>query len=173
MKMLGTFLVGLVLCVPFVGWATTGIVKGIRYDISVGGHLKRAADANTVPLAKKELHTALKNIETKGWTSGSTHVLWWTPANDVGYWYENLKSSLEELDKVSPDSTQLERTNLLMKLRETILDQNGESLTVTAPGGISLHPYNVSYFWLGWVFGLIGVIGAFMVVIPVVIFFKD
>lgn len=139
----------LVALLPLGMWIGARVYKGIQYDIHVGGHLKRAADSNTVERAKTEVDTALKGIEDRGWTEGSTHVLWETPATDVGFWYDNLKEASEELASITEKSTPLERSNMLMKLRETILDE-GESVSVTSPGGISIHPNNVGYFWILW-----------------------
>ncbi len=136
------------------------IYNAIQYDIHVNGYLKRAADANTVSRAKQELDTALESIERLGWTSGSTHVLYYTPANDVGFWYENLKESSQELAGISDSSPPLERSNMLMKLRETILDEGGESVSVTAPDGISVFPNNKAFFigdWLSF-FWIVGVV---------------
>ena len=129
------------------------VLMGVRtynyvvYDQNVGGYLKRAADANTVPLAKENLETALKYIERQGWTSGYTSVLWRTPDEDVGFWYKNLKSSLEELGEIGSQATQLEKTNVLMKLRETLLDE-GKGTSVTAPEGLSIYPDNKTFFFL-------------------------
>jgi ribosome recycling factor len=165
----GYFFFGVLLCLPFCVWAGLRIYNGIVYDIHCGGHLKRAADANTVDMAKKELAEVLKYLEDNKMTEGYTSVLWKTPSEDVGFWYQNLKSAKEELDKVTPETTQLERTNVLMKLRETLLDHGEKGDSVTAPGGISVFPSNTPYFIFGWLTGLIGCGGAFCLVVG---FFK-
>ena len=114
-------------------------------------YLKRAADANTVTLAAENLTVALTYIEKNELTNGVVSIFLNQPENDLGYWYKNLKSSLTELEKVEEGTSQLERSNLLMKLRETLTDvEGGEGggTCVTAPNGISIYPQNVSYFWL-------------------------
>lgn len=140
-----------VFVVLFLAWAGTRIYLDVNYNIHVGGRLQRAANANTVETAQEEISHVVTELERRGWTKGSTHILWWEPENDVGFWYNNLKASLEELKKVRPETTQLERSNLLIKLRETILDHGGNGSTVvTAPPGISVFPNNVGYCIWGW-----------------------
>ena len=150
-KVLGVMLLFLVLL-----WAGFRIYNSIVYDIDCGGHIKRAADANTVELATQEMKTVVSYLEARGMTNGYTSVLYRTPNEDIGFWYQNLKASLGELEKITPETTQLERSNVLIKLRETLLD-HGQSVSVTQPSGISIYPNNVAYAWFGWL-GLIAVI---------------
>lgn len=118
------------------------------FDRGCEGYLKRAADANTVALAEQNLAIAVKYAEDNGMTSGYTSIIYRTPDEDVGFWYSNLKASLEELRSITPEATQLERTNILMKLRETLLDE-GNEVKVTVPNGISIFPDNTMYAILG------------------------
>ena len=85
----------------------------------------------------------LDNLEANNLTSGYTSVMWETPDEDIGFWYQNLKASQQELQKLNSDSA-LERTNVLMKLRETLLD-DGEKTKVTIPKGLSVYPYNLRW----------------------------
>ena len=129
-------------------------VANIRFTTECGGHLKRAADANTVELAHKELSQALNYIRQHEMTEGSTGVIFSFPKNDVGFWYTNLNDSFSELDRVIKSSPQgkidqlgeVARSNALIKLRETLLDHgaNGEEI-ITTPSGIHIFPHNVSY----------------------------
>ena len=113
---------------------------GIVFGIDIKGRLKRAADSNTISLASSELKAALEEIERRRYTSGYSSVLWRTPKHDIAFWYKNLKSSLEELGTISEEATQLEKSNVLMKLRETILDDTKSGVEVTYPPFISLYP---------------------------------
>lgn len=117
-------------------------VKQINFTRDCGGHLKRAADANTIPLAVQELETAIGYIERHGLTHGYTSVLYQTPDEDMGFWYRNLNDSLRELKGLAPQATELERSNVLLKLRETLLDHTQSGERVTAPEGISRFPNN-------------------------------
>lgn len=142
-----------VLCVIclllFVGCGVARAVNGISFDRNCEGYLKRAADANTVELAEKNLVVALNHLESNGTTSGYTSILYRTPDEDVGFWYQNLQASLKELRSIKPEAAQLERSNVLMKLRETLLDHGQSGDTVTTPPGISVFPSNTAYFFWG------------------------
>lgn len=155
------FMIGFMLCLPFVGWMTTRIVMDIVFDRNVEGHLKRAADANTIELAEKELSGVVSHLQQNNMTSGYTSVFWRTPDEDVGFWYTNLTASLGELRNVSKEATQLEKSNILIKLRETLVDHGQNSVKVTVPPGMSIFPYNGVYtLWgiLGFILTTVGVI---------------
>jgi hypothetical protein len=162
------WLLALVLVVPFTLWGIFSLTNHFSYQKNCGGRLKLAADANTVELAKQELRKAVIWLEETGKTEGNSSFIIDVPANDVGFWYKNLKSSLEELEKVTPETSQLERTNLLMKLRETLLDHSGQGGTVvTEPAGITVYPHRWGY--LIWaILGVISGIGAVICVIAAV-----
>lgn len=137
-----------VMCLLFASWGVVRIVEGIQFDRNVVGHLKRAADANTIELAEKELAGVVAYLKMTGMTSGYTSVWWTTPDEDVEFWFKNLTASLDELHKVSPVATQLEKSNVLIKLRETLID-HGKGVSVTAPSGASIFPHNMLFWWWG------------------------
>ena len=123
------------------------ISKGIAFKQNVSGYLKRAADANTVDLAKGELKKAIDFLEENDLTSGYTSILYQTPDEDIDFWYRNLKASVAELENLNTESS-LERTNVLIKLRETLLDHSGDGKEkVTVPEGLSVYPDNK--LWTG------------------------
>ena len=144
-------------------WAVVRIVSWINLDRYCIGYLKRAADANTVSLAHANLTTAIVYAQEHGLTSGYTSILYRTPDEDVGFWYGNLLEASGELGAITDQTTQLERTNVLMKLRETLLDQGDEGVSVTAPPGLSVYPHNRFLFWLA----LIALIGAAVPVLSI------
>lgn len=124
----------------------------IQLQRSIVGHLKRAADANTVELASSELAVALSAIEKQGLTEGYTSVLYTLPSEDIGFWYKNLKAAQGELAKVNEQSSQMERTNILIKLRETLMDHSGKSGdNVTYPQGLARFPNNRIIALLGFI----------------------
>lgn len=125
----------------FMFWMVFRIVAEVSFDRNCEGYLKRAADANTVALAIENLEVSVDYAERSGLTSGYTSIVYATPDEDMGFWYQNLKASLEELRAVEPETPQLERTNILMKLRETLLDE-GKGVSVTVPSGITVYPNN-------------------------------
>ena len=116
------------------------ISKKVVFKQNVSGYLKRAADANTIELAEEELTKAITYLEAENLTSGYTSILWQTPDEDIDFWYRNLKASQQELQTLESESA-LEKTNVLIKLRETLLD-TGESTKVTVPDGLSVYPNN-------------------------------
>jgi hypothetical protein len=97
-------------------------------------------------------------------TTGIVSLFLQQPKNDVKFWYTNIKASYDELSSLSEDATPLEKSNMLMKLRETLVDQ-GESTSVTCPNGISIYPFNVAYFWWSILSLLFFIIFGIMVVI--------
>jgi len=148
--------------VPLIGWAGARIYQSIIFDKDCGGYLKRAADANTVEMAEKQLQVALSYLEQHNLTQGYTSIIYNTPDEDIGFWYDNLRESLNELQNVNVESSQLERSNVLMKLRETLLDQTDQGDSLTKPEGIAIYPHNMIFMICG-IFGLVmvGVAGLF------------
>lgn len=130
-------------------WGVTRTVKAIQFNNGCEQHLKRAADANTVDSAKEELEIAISYADDHNLTEGIVSIILQQPKNDIGFWYQNITDSYEELDKLTEDTTSLEKTNVLMKLRETLTDESEDGTEVTVPNGISIYPNNVVYFWWG------------------------
>lgn len=145
--------------VPCIPW-TISIVEGVQFSANCGDYLKLAADANSIDMAEKHLTSAITYLENNNLTSGHTKIFIYYPKNDIGLWYENLKIAQTQLQEMQAgEYTELEQSNMLMKLRETILDENG---VLTHPEGISLYPNYATMFWLNmllwppcWVPGLI------------------
>jgi prepilin-type N-terminal cleavage/methylation domain-containing protein len=158
----GFYLMLLILAViSFLSLAGYRAYKQVVFSIECKGHLKRAADANVVPLALQELKTAISFLEANNMTEGYTSILIKTPDEDIGFWYQNLKASADELSKVDEQATQLEKSNLLMKLRETLLDQ-GQTSSVTVPAGAAVFPHNRWFLGLGILLGLILLVNIIM-----------
>jgi len=143
--------------ISFCGWAAVRIVQGVGFKQDCGGYLRRASNANTVELAVRELSRALEYMERNNLTTGYTSVLWRTPDEDVGYWHDNIRASLDELKAIKPDAGQLERSNVLMKLRETLIDRGDKGDGLTVPDGISAFPANTALFIWGWLSALVAV----------------
>jgi hypothetical protein len=131
------------------------IVKSITLKQNCTGYLKRAADANTVEIASKQLDIAVVYLEEKNLTSGYTSALWKTPDEDIEFWYSNLKSAQLELSKVDSTTSTLEKTNILMKLRETLIDNGEDGEKLIVPPGLSRYPHNLLFGLLQWLAGFI------------------
>ena len=140
------------------------IVKWIRIDANCISYFELAADANSVGIAEKHLSSGIKYLEENNLTEGNTKILVYKPTRDIGLWYENLKSAQAQLQELNNKEslTELEESNALMKLRETLLGSEG---AVTHPDMISFYPNHVSWFWtmiLIWVLWIVAIpIGLF------------
>ena len=124
--------------------------KSVIYNINCGERIERASRANTVKTAIQELEAATTYLEQNNLTSGYTSVLWKTPSEDVEFWYKNLKASLTELKSLPADASSLEKSNMLIKLRESLIKHSQEGDSIVAPSGISVHPHNFHWF-VAWV----------------------
>lgn len=129
----------------------------IEFNQNCRGYLKQAADANTVELALDRLDKALSYTERKGWTDGYTSILWKTEDENIGFWYENLKASRQELILVH-NSSQLEQTNVLMKLRETLTESTDKGTAITYPTGLWKYPHNGLFAVIAWIVNILGFI---------------
>jgi hypothetical protein len=147
--------VGVLLWIPLICFVGLRIFYDQVYEQNCGGHIERAAHANSIPTTEAELRTALNYIEAHGLTHGYTSVTYQTPDEDVGFWYANLKAGLTELEGLGPQSNPLEQSNVLMRLREALSK---------TPSGISVFPDNKFYAWFGWLSGLGLVVGCILFV---------
>jgi hypothetical protein len=136
-------------------WGSVRIFNAISFNKNCGGYLTRAANANTVELASKELTKAIKYLDNNELTTGYTSVIYTTPDEDIGYWYSNLEASLKELKSVNENASLLEKSNVLMKLRESLTSNGEGGDRLIVPKGISMYPYNGIMLF----FGLFSVMG--------------
>ena len=139
-------IIGIIFILVSISILGVRVSKKIEIKQNLTGYLKRASNANTIDLAKKELAIAVNYIEAKNLTSGYTSILYKTPDEDLGFWYINLKESLIELENLKSESA-LEKSNVLIKLRESLLS-SGESSSVIAPEGLSVFPNNKLWAFL-------------------------
>lgn len=153
-----TLLQAVVFVILLGGVVATHFGFHFNYENRIGGYLKRAADANTIAIAEEQLKTALKNMDASGLDKGSSHIFFAMPSTDIGFWHNNLKTSLEELQGLSKDASALEKSNMLIKLRETILDHSKDGDEVTAPDNISIFPYQKPLFLLDAIVALFGTV---------------
>ena len=137
----------IIFTIAFGAWALVRTVKVYQFENNCEVYIERAANASSVEIAKEELGKAIKYAEDNNLTEGIVSIFLKRPQNDVGYWYKNMKTAYEELDNLHKDATALEKTNLLMKLRESLVDTVDGTTYVVSPQGISIYPNNVAYFW--------------------------
>lgn len=148
-------LIGFLMFLPIVIWVLIRVIAMVQFNMHCGGYMELAATANTVEMARTEMEKVVRYAEQNGLTEGYTSVVWKSPSQDVGFWYKNLKSALQELRDTDPNATTLEKSNMLMKLRESLTRDSGDSGTENVvPAGISIFPYNKAFTIVG-VFGLV------------------
>jgi len=162
------FSFGILLCIPLLLWTIFRTVNCITFSIDCGQHMKRAAHANSVEMAQKEMVYVVKYCEDHRLTEGTVSIILHQPKNDVGFWYNNMKACLAELDTIinSKDTSTTEasrlskwnsctaKTNALMKLRETLVAHGEKGDRTVCPNGITIYPNNVIYC----IWGIIGLI---------------
>ena len=136
------------------------VANVIQFNIDCKWHLKLAADANSIELAKRELKTAIDYAEANGLTNGYTSVWFKVPTDNLEFWFSNLQSAYNELCELPEDVTPLEKANVLMKLRETLTDDGQNGTSVTIPDSISLYPHNKAYAYSIIFFVLLALIGS-------------
>ena len=158
-KIICIFLCIVFIALPFIPW-TVSVVKYVQFDRNCLAYLELAADANSVDIAEKHLSSALKYLEANELTEGKTHIVISSPTEDIGIWYENLKSAQKQLRELKETEglTEMEESNALMKLRETLLNSTGG---VTYPENISLYPNHITLFWLNSTLWLVWVLALF------------
>lgn len=139
MKALGYILLVVSLICP-----TVTIVMSIQFNQNCSGYIKQAADANTVELAMARLGKAIEYVEDRDLTKGYTSAVYRTEDENIGFWYENMKACYSELEGCV-DGTQLEKSNVLMKVRESLTDDGEKGTSLTIPSGISRYPHNLAY----------------------------
>lgn len=150
------FSIALIVCafiVPIICF-----VKAIEFNQNCGGYLNQAANANSVELALERLNIAIDYIETNDMTDGYTSVLWKTENDNIGYWYNNIKTCQEELEECV-SSSQLEKTNVLLKVRESLTDIGEDGTILNKPDGISRYPNNALFGVLNWISLLMFIVG--------------
>lgn len=154
---------GVILLIPFLVWFGVRIYNNIMFTRDIGGYMLNAASANSIDLAQQEMSKVVGGIEDRKFKPGFTSVIYNTPDEDVGFWISNMRSSLDELKHVRPETTSLERSNILIKLRESLTHKTKGNGKITIPEGISVYPNNVNFFWWGIFSLVLGVIGVIMI----------
>ena len=128
-------------------------------NMNMTAYLERAANASTIELATNEIKTSLCYLENNNMTSGHTSIFFEDPTEDVEFWYTNLKTTLTELENSSHAST-LEKTNVLLKLKHTLLTNKGK---VKKPQGLEVYPNNTIWAMLVTMSIVIGLVGFILI----------
>ena len=127
-------MIGLLLTIPT-------IVKHLSLKQNCTGYLKQAADASTIENCIERLDKAIEYIEAQEWTSGYTSVIYKTEDENVGFWYDNLKDC-QRILMDNKDAESLVQSNVLMRVRECLTDNEEQGTQLTIPNGLCYHPNN-------------------------------
>lgn len=135
------------------------MVRSYQFKIGCGDWLKLAADAADIRQANHFLEEGIRYIEKKNLTTGSSAYFIHTPSADVGLWYQRLKKRKEVIEEVierdaKGESTPLEISNTLIKLRELLLDIEEDETKVTLPTKIWLFPYQLTFLFSYMISGI-------------------
>ena len=126
------------------------VVKNVQFNQECKGYLRQCSNASSVELALERLDLAIRYVERNDLTSGYTSILWKTESDNIGYWYDNLMTCRKELKK-AVNSSQLEQTNTLLKIRESLTENGEKGEYIVLPEGIVKYPHNLLYAILLWV----------------------
>lgn len=146
------FLALVILAIGFI-CPTITMIKSIRFNQDCKGYLKQTADANSVELALDRLNRAIDYVETNNLISGYTSIIYRTEDENIEFWYNNLLTCKQELTECI-ESSQFEKTNVLMKVRESLTDQSEGGTVITCPPGLSRYPNNKMFAFFNF-FGLL------------------
>lgn len=105
-------------------------------------YLELAASASSPQIALIHLKKATKYLEQISLTSGYTSIIYKTRDENIGFWYNNLKQSEAQLEKVTAQTSAVEKSNLLSELRKTLLDQSNKDTILKTPPGLAVYPNN-------------------------------
>lgn len=111
-----------------------------QFSSRCGQYIHRAAHCASVEDAVASLDTALKYCEQNRLTEGTTNVFLNNPDNDIGFWHQNLVAARDEMRTLGPATSELTKTNAMMRIREALSKQ--------PPDGISNWPFNGAFLIL-------------------------
>ncbi len=142
MQTAGVINPGILLGFSFVlSWAIMRVVSYSLFYNNCLIHIYRAAQSQILDVAKEELDIALRYLEKEKATSGYTSVLYRSPNEDIGLWYNNLKILWKELHNPVPGDA----NSVLFKMRRILLEVEDSRECVRVPQGISIVPYNRAF----------------------------
>lgn len=133
--------------IPIGCWCFFAYMNHLKFENGCFGHLTRAGHANTIEAAREEIESAVTFLEKENITEGYTAIFEGlkTPDEDIGFWYKNLKASLEQLKKIPKEVSALERSNVLLKLRETVIHASSKGEDLVCPPGLARYPNNLTW----------------------------
>jgi len=144
MKTVLSVVLFIVALIVFVCTVISNYVYNYNFNKECCDYLKLAAYSPSIEKSTQFLEKALVYLEKEEKTTGNSAFIFKTPSSDIGIWFSQLKEAQKTLVKCLPDSISgLEKTNALMKIRETI--ENGTILTL--PPYLDTFPKHIFFLW--------------------------
>ena len=143
----GSLITAAVAATSLIVMTVIATVLSVKFRAGCSDYLARAANATNIEIATQELDKALYYIEQNGLTEGFTSVLYTTPDEDLGFWYQNIKAANAELKSMPDTISNLEESNMLLKLRETLMESGKNGSSITIPDGTSRYPNNAWFVY--------------------------
>lgn len=150
--------IGFICFIVFLGWAAARINATIQFNMHIGNYISQASTSPNPTIATQKLEAAIAEAKRTNLTAGNTGIFFQFPGNDVGFWYQRLVDSQKILQTLPANDSQLETSNTMMRVHESITAPDGH---VRTPQGIEIFPNNVTFFW--W--GLLSFLGAGLFII--------
>ena len=126
----------------FLAWIGVRAIADYNFEANCESHLIKAASTNDIEVAKLELNKSIEYLDNHNLDNGQISIISEAPANNIKLWYDNLNVSLNELSLIQPSSTQLEKLDILSKLRNSLIETNRNVTKVIRPEGIEVYPFN-------------------------------
>lgn len=144
MKTLFIFLCIICIIIPTVLYSIA-LYRYVVFKSNCLEYFNLAANANDSKLAEKYITLGINYLEDNDLTCGNTSICIKKPNNDIEFWYNNIKSAQAQLQQINDHDqlTDLDESNILMKLRESLLNSDGE---VIHPRYIAYYPNQIFWF---------------------------
>jgi hypothetical protein len=172
------FSISFALTVPFFAFVITRMVKESRFDDACSYHLEQATslsfdddrrygttyhiEVDKLNDSIQHIDIALKYAQDHNLTTGFTTISGRNPSEDLSVWYKAISDKgayLRYLRELPPG--EIEKHN------EFVRQMNLQSKEILSPGGISIYPYNTTYFiWLliSMALAVLGVVGIIVLI---------
>ena len=151
-----TFPVIFLLCIVFF---ISAFFKDYRFERECAGYLNLAANANDPKLVIKYMDIAIEYIERNNLDKGNTTVIFNYPDRSLDYWYANLKEIQADVKALPDDVSQLERSNVLMKVRESLTDSDSQGGSrIILPPYIAYYPSQFFWSTMSWICGIMSIV---------------
>jgi len=144
-SLLGTIIL-IALIVITITFLSFRIFSFVNFNANCANYLRVATNAGTIENATYNADIAINFLKNHNLDSGFTSTLYKTQDENLEYFFKNLTDTVTSMKNLPQNASELEKSNVLLKFREVLLDNNSLSI----PTGISIFPFNIHCAILGW-----------------------